>query len=336
MQVYRIFNKINGKSYIGITKWDFNTRYSGGKWYLWSHNKHLKIASKKYGLENFANEILWEGQCSEEELLNLEKIYIKQYNSFIPNGYNLTLGGGKIDKNNHKEYEIVDFSGTIYKVSNLSEFSKLHKLNYSAMLNMVSGASVISQGFALLTVDISKYKNPNQDFYLENIKTKEIFLLKRFEISNWCKKNNLLSKPIHNLITGRIKSSQGWKLKETNINSKRIINQKFINPSGEEIIIENIYQFCKDNGLERNAFYNLVNGKNLTYKGYRLPMTNEELKKEKEKRLGVEIELIDESGNIIKVKNASAFCREYNLNRNSFQALLSGKIKQHHGYRIKK
>jgi hypothetical protein len=338
MQVYRIFNKVNGKSYIGITKWDFNTRYNGGKWWLWSHNKHLKIASKKYGLDNFGHEILWEGQCSEEELFNLEKLYIEQYQSFIPNGYNLTTGGGRIYTDNHKEYELIDFSGTLYKVSNLSEFSQLNRLNYTAMLNLVCGFSHTSQGFALATTDLSKFKNPNQEFYLQHEETKEICLIKRKGLLAWSKERSLSSRKMHQVIKGRIKRSCGWKLLETSEHTKqkRIINQKFINPDGKEVVIENIYQFCKDNKLERSGFYDLVNGKALVYKGYRLPMSDEELKQAQEKKLGKSIELIDPAGNIIQVKNVSAFCRSKNFNRNSIDAMLSGRTKEFHGYKLKK
>lgn len=338
MQVYRIFNKVNGKSYIGITKWDFNTRYSSGKWWLWSHNKHLKIACKKYGLDNFNHEILWEGQCSEEELFNLEKLYIEQYNSFIPNGYNLTLGGGRFNERSCKEYELIDFSGTLYKISNLSEFSQLHGLNYTAMLNLVCEFSHTSQGFALAKTDLSKFKNPNQEFYLQHEETNDIFIIKRKDISAWSKEHNLSSKKMHKIISGKIKRSCGWKLLETSDDTKpkRITNQKFINPNGEEVVIENIYQFCKENGFDRKGFYQLVSGKLLTYKGYRLPMTDDELKHAKEKRLGKAIELIDPAGNIIQVKNVSAFCRSKNFNRNSIDAMLSGRTKEFHGYKLKK
>ena len=54
MQIYLIANKINGKNYIGQTIWDFNTRYHGGHWEKFSHNKHLKNAAKKYGVDNYS------------------------------------------------------------------------------------------------------------------------------------------------------------------------------------------------------------------------------------------------------------------------------------------
>lgn len=46
---------------------------------------------QKLGFENFTFEIL--KKCTKEELNDLEVYYIKEYNTFWPNGYNLTRGG---------------------------------------------------------------------------------------------------------------------------------------------------------------------------------------------------------------------------------------------------
>ena len=51
----------------------------------------LHRAMNKYGVDNFSFEIIDE---VENDLLNQkEKEYIQQYNSLVPNGYNLTTGG---------------------------------------------------------------------------------------------------------------------------------------------------------------------------------------------------------------------------------------------------
>jgi hypothetical protein len=42
MIIYRIFNKINGKSYIGQSIFKFNKRYKGGDWL-----KELNITPRK-------------------------------------------------------------------------------------------------------------------------------------------------------------------------------------------------------------------------------------------------------------------------------------------------
>ena len=46
MIIYRIFNKINGKSYIGQSVVSFNKRYKGGDWLKYTHNQILKNSPK--------------------------------------------------------------------------------------------------------------------------------------------------------------------------------------------------------------------------------------------------------------------------------------------------
>lgn len=95
MQIYRILNIINGKSYIGQTKNTFRIRYNcRDDWWNISSNIALKGAVNKYGAENFKIEIIFEEKFLNQELLNeLERFYIKKFNSLSPDGYNLTTGG---------------------------------------------------------------------------------------------------------------------------------------------------------------------------------------------------------------------------------------------------
>lgn len=90
--IYLVTNKINGKQYVGKTKFDINTRWIQHK----SEAKRLKPnvhfirALNKYGYDNFQVEEL--EKCPDENLFERERYYIKQYNTF-QNGYNSTLGG---------------------------------------------------------------------------------------------------------------------------------------------------------------------------------------------------------------------------------------------------
>lgn len=80
--VYKITNSLDGKFYIGCHKTqNKNDGYMGS-------GKYLKHAIKKYGLENFSKEILFE--CiSEEEMFEKEK----QFVILNENSYNLRPGG---------------------------------------------------------------------------------------------------------------------------------------------------------------------------------------------------------------------------------------------------
>lgn len=58
-------------------------------------NTLLGRAIKKYGWDNFTTEIITE--CDDkEQLLELEQYYIQFFNSYKPNGYNMTMGGEKL------------------------------------------------------------------------------------------------------------------------------------------------------------------------------------------------------------------------------------------------
>ena len=93
--VYKITNKTNQKSYIGIT-----TRALSQRWAEHcgasrkGSNKAIHKAIRKYGPENFLIESIDNSSKTLEELYQKEKEYIKQYNTFQSHqGYNCTDGG---------------------------------------------------------------------------------------------------------------------------------------------------------------------------------------------------------------------------------------------------
>lgn len=93
--IYKFTNVINGHSYIGQSR---NIENRKKKHLQFSFNPNASDydvvfhrAIRKYGVENFEFEVLEE--CSCEELNDREKYYIQQYNTLIPNGYNMVHGG---------------------------------------------------------------------------------------------------------------------------------------------------------------------------------------------------------------------------------------------------
>ena len=99
MIIYRIYNKIDNKSYIGqSTKSSFNQRYINSRWWVKPSNSYLIRAAEKYGKENFEVEILRDDVKSIEELYELESYYADMYNSYRPGGYNLIPCGKDKDQ----------------------------------------------------------------------------------------------------------------------------------------------------------------------------------------------------------------------------------------------
>lgn len=103
-EIYLIKNKINNKCYIGqamcytgsnnskwgtIGRWKSHIREA-----LQSSNDHciaLNNAIRKYGQDNF--EVTTLIKCHIDKLDEYEIIYITEYNSIQPNGYNIKSGG---------------------------------------------------------------------------------------------------------------------------------------------------------------------------------------------------------------------------------------------------
>lgn len=143
--IYKITNMKSRKCYIGETK-EANPET---RW-----RRHIQTIAKgtgcpalqdavqKYGIENFKFEVLI--ICFDEARFELEKQYIKKYNSMVPNGYNILeggLGGGGFKGKKHTEE-------TIEKIRQTSKGRKL-----SEESKKKQGASIKE---ALKKIDISK------------------------------------------------------------------------------------------------------------------------------------------------------------------------------------
>ena len=92
--IYKIYNDINNKFYIGKTSKTVNDRWQEhiytALYRKQKRNFKLYKAIRKYGIEHFFIEEIEE--CNKDSVDEREKYWIKQYDSFN-NGYNMTEGG---------------------------------------------------------------------------------------------------------------------------------------------------------------------------------------------------------------------------------------------------
>ena len=142
--IYKITNKVNGKSYIGQTRYTIEFR-----WRQHQHKKdntYFHNAIHKYGIENFNIEILEE--CDIKDLNSREIFYIAKYDTF-KNGYNLTIGGDGnrtlLLDNNYDEIKELYLSGfssnkiaELYKVDKASIIKILKSLNVKIRSNKLN------------------------------------------------------------------------------------------------------------------------------------------------------------------------------------------------------
>jgi group I intron endonuclease len=92
-----VFTFPNGKQYVGQTarpykiRWDAHRKtaiypsYNG-------YNYPLYKAVRLYGWDNVIKDVVC--TCNKSQLDEFETMFIKQFNTFHPNGYNMTTGGG--------------------------------------------------------------------------------------------------------------------------------------------------------------------------------------------------------------------------------------------------
>jgi len=83
--IYLTTNLVTKKQYIGSHFGSVNDDYFGS-------GKYISKSINKHGKKNFTRKILEE--CMPENNLLLEEKYIKEYNTLIPNGYNISPTGG--------------------------------------------------------------------------------------------------------------------------------------------------------------------------------------------------------------------------------------------------
>ena len=142
--IYKITNKVNGKSYIGQTRYTIEFR-----WRQHLHKKdntYFHNAIRKYGADNFIVEKLEE--CNIEDLNEREIYYIAKYNTF-KDGYNLTIGGDGnrtlLLDDKYEEISALYLSGfssnkiaTLYKVDKASIVKILKQLGIKIRNNSLN------------------------------------------------------------------------------------------------------------------------------------------------------------------------------------------------------
>lgn len=178
--IYKITNKVNGKSYIGKAvnikeRWLTHRSLDYGR----TPNKTLYKAFVKYGLDNFSFEII-EEMSSEiyfKESGKREKYWIKYYDSY-QNGYNETPGGeGGITIKNYRE----KFGKLTEKeVYYLRERFRECKYPASYIYEYEFKDRITRRGFQAIWIGQNS-KNIHYDVYTEENKKKQIALSRKYE-----------------------------------------------------------------------------------------------------------------------------------------------------------
>lgn len=124
--IYKITCLVNNKIYIGLTTTSIEQRWKGHINASKKSQKHLYASMRKYGIKNFKIEQIDETD-DFEKLGELERFYIKKYNSTNPEfGYNNTFGGEKCQLDGNPRARL-----TVSDVENIRKYYQLKTLTIS-------------------------------------------------------------------------------------------------------------------------------------------------------------------------------------------------------------
>lgn len=177
--IYIIRNTVNNRVYIGKTQRTCARRWAEHKQAINDPTKKSVIhrAMEKYGIENFYMETL-EDDVPDDKLNELERFYIKEYDSFH-NGYNVTLGG---DGESHVDLELIiglfDRGYSFRNIQELTGYSektisahvkgarKLHKKHHAKGEQVNNGKRVAYKGRSFRShKELAEYLKKNEPFF---------------------------------------------------------------------------------------------------------------------------------------------------------------------------
>jgi predicted GIY-YIG superfamily endonuclease len=226
-------------------------------------NSHLQSFVNKYGINKLSFKIL--KYCQENELLNLEKKYIKKFNS-RKIGFNQTDGGD--DNHKRKPYLLQNMiTGQIERGERIKDFAVKYGFSTSGVSSVVSGRKKY----------IYNWYNPEKwtprEYILIGPDNKEYKVIET-KIAQFCREQNLRQYcgTIAYLLNGKRESVFGWK-RPNSILNKEILTQtklfKAISPKGELVIGQNVSKFCRENNLTQSNFNNMLLGKKKSCQGWK-------------------------------------------------------------------
>ncbi len=178
-EIYIIKNTVNEKVYIGQTLQGSDVRFKQHLKLLKSNeNQLIHKAIKKYGKDKFYYEVLYENITSYEELNELEEKMIKEYNSLMPNGYNMCPGGQKYRRNiKLTENDINDIIKKYNEGYSSRKIAEVYNLSYSTILKVLKSNNVPMRNKSCNLPDRTSQvdKDVLYDLYIiKNMSTKEI------------------------------------------------------------------------------------------------------------------------------------------------------------------
>ena len=177
--IYKVTNKLNGKSYVGFTN-NFKKRKTNHIAQSKNSNSIFHKALRKYTPDAFLWQVIYMSLDKEHCKLIMEDLFIQEYKTMIPFGYNTCKGGGgkrsvkNLDRilNNNPMKTIITNSGSF-------------KIGHTPIITEERNNKIKQSKLGL---NNPNYKNPNAANHLNNKKYKCLhcsILTSKGNISRW-------------------------------------------------------------------------------------------------------------------------------------------------------
>ncbi len=267
--IYLIENTVNGKQYIGQTTRSFAQRYHGCQWWKRSNNPYLKAAVAKEGTEIFKITIL-EHSKTLEELNQLEEKYATEYNTYVPNGYNLVkCGDNKLQHpssvlKRSRTVVLNNPEGRNVVITNIREFCRNNSLDGRAISRVLKEEHASHKGWTLANVTVKHHRNKKTYIIFEQNGTRHEII----GLTVFCNEKGLNYNQMRSMVQGKTAESQGYALSVKAFAKQRKKHIVTLVKDNEEIILNNIKKDCKVLGFHSPYVYKLINGKVPSYKGW--------------------------------------------------------------------
>jgi hypothetical protein len=99
-------------------------------------------------------------------------------------------------------------------------------------------------------------------------------IISGINVEEFCRKNNLISTRILDVIKEKQKSHRGWRnIKDYGKNDSEFCKGKYfslLSPNDNIITGKNLNQFCRENNLNNSCLRDVIKGRQKSHKGYRI------------------------------------------------------------------
>jgi hypothetical protein len=266
--VYQIRCIPTGKIYIGSAvdlraRWDKHRRsLCRGN----HRNAHLQAAWNKYGEASFEFSVLEFVDASD--LLRAEQAWINRTGCADRKiGFNIYPIAGSPGDTHAQVWEgFIDPDGNDVTITNLYDFCRQHKLNFTSMRRLAKGKSKLKS--------CKGWTHRNSVRQRDYVKTYDGFITPDgrpvgpiTNLAAFCRERGLDNTHMIAVLNGRICHHQGW----THQNGRQRTVKTytgFTNPDGQQVIITNLKAFCHEHELHLVHLHELKSGKRKRYKGW--------------------------------------------------------------------